>query len=64
MSIGMMGFNFYSKINAIPNLEFIDKIGLKDHLSPTRSNGLISMIKQMKLYALVFKTKKQTQEKN
>jgi len=39
------------------NLEFIEKIGLKDHLSPTRSNGLISMIKQMKLYALVFKTK-------
>ena len=39
------------------NLDFIDKIGLKDHLSPTRSNGLTSMIKQMKLYALVFKTK-------
>ena len=39
------------------NLEFIDQIGLKDHLSPTRSNGLTSMIKQMKLYALVFKTK-------
>lgn len=39
------------------NLEFIDEIGLKDHLSPTRSNGLTSMIKQMKLYALVFKTK-------
>lgn len=41
------------------NLEFIDEIGLKDHLSPTRSNGLTSMIKQMKLYALVFKTKKE-----
>jgi len=39
------------------NLDFIEKIGLKDHLSPTRSNGLTSMIKQMKLYALVFKTK-------
>lgn len=39
------------------NLEFIDEIGLKEHLSPTRSNGLTSMIKQMKLYALVFKTK-------
>lgn len=39
------------------NLDFIDEIGLKDHLSPTRSNGLTSMIKQMKLYALVFKTK-------
>ena len=42
------------------NLEFIDEIGLKEHLSPTRSNGLTSMIKQMKLYALVFKTKKET----
>lgn len=40
-------------------LEFIDKIGLKEHLSPTRSNGLSSMIKQMKLYAVVFKTKEQ-----
>ncbi len=38
-------------------LEFIDAIGLKEHLSPTRSNGLSSMIKQMKLYALVYKTK-------
>jgi len=42
-------------INA--KLEFIDKIGLREHLSPTRSNGLTSMIKQMKLYALAFKTK-------
>ncbi len=40
-------------------LEFIDKIDLKEHLSPTRSNGLLSMIKQMKLYALAFKTKYQ-----
>lgn len=39
------------------DLYFMDKIGLKDHLSPTRSNGLISMLKQMKLYALAFKTK-------
>ncbi|MFZ4740225.1 MAG: SufE family protein [Bacteroidales bacterium] len=38
-------------------LEFVDKIGLKDHLSPTRSNGLVAMMKQMKLYALVYKTK-------
>lgn len=38
-------------------LEFVDKIGLREHLSPTRSNGLTSMIKQMKLYALAFKTK-------
>ncbi|MCF8228281.1 MAG: SufE family protein [Bacteroidales bacterium] len=44
-------------INA--DTEFIDKIGLKEHLSPTRSNGLMSMIKQMKLYALAFKTKKE-----
>ncbi len=39
------------------DISFIDKIGLKEHLSPTRSNGLMSMIKQMKLYALAFKTK-------
>lgn len=36
-------------------LEFIDKVGLKEHLSPTRSNGLVSMIKEMKSYALGFK---------
>ena len=40
------------------DLTFINTIGLKEHLSPTRSNGLVSMIKQMKLYALAFKTKK------
>lgn len=44
-------------INA--KLEFVDEIGLKEHLSPTRSNGLLSMIKQIKLYALAFKTKMQ-----
>ena len=38
------------------DLYFIDKIGLKNHLSPTRSNGLVSMLKQMKLYALAFST--------
>ncbi len=38
-------------------LEFIDAIGLTQHLSPSRSNGLVSMIKQIKLYALAFKTK-------
>lgn len=43
-------------------LGFVDKIGLKEHLSPTRSNGLVSMIKQMKLYALAFKTKYENQE--
>ncbi len=42
-------------INA--KLEFIDKIGLTKHLSPTRSNGLVSMIKQMKLDAIAFKAK-------
>ena len=35
-------------------LGFIEEIGLKDHLSPTRANGLMSMIKQMKIYALAF----------
>ena len=38
-------------------LGFLGGIGLKDHLSPTRANGLSSMVKQMKLYALAFKTK-------
>jgi len=38
-------------------LYFIDKIGLKEHLSPTRSNGLVAMVKQMKMYALAFKSK-------
>ena len=36
---------------------FVEAIGLKEHLSPTRSNGLVAMIKQMKLYALAFKSK-------
>ena len=36
---------------------FVEAIGLKEHLSPTRSNGLVAMIKQMKLYALAFKAK-------
>ncbi|RIA10447.1 cysteine desulfuration protein SufE [Flavobacteriaceae bacterium MAR_2010_72] len=35
---------------------FIDEIGLKEHLSPTRANGLVSMIKQIKLYALAYQT--------
>jgi len=37
--------------------DFIEQIGLKEHLSPTRSNGLVSMMKQMKLYAQVYKLK-------
>ena len=36
--------------------DFIDKIGLKEHLSPTRANGLVSMIKQIKMYAVAYKT--------
>lgn len=40
-------------------LYFIDKIGLKEHLSPTRSNGLLAMVKQMRMYALAFKAKDQ-----
>lgn len=36
---------------------FIDQIGLKEHLSPTRANGLVSMIKQIKLFALAYQTK-------
>jgi cysteine desulfuration protein SufE len=39
-------------------LYFIDKIGLRDHLSPTRSNGLVSMVKQIKQYAKVFQLQK------
>lgn len=39
------------------DLYFIDQIGLKEHLSPTRSNGLVAMLKQMRMYALAFKSK-------
>ena len=39
------------------DLYFIEKIGLKEHLSPTRSNGLLAMIKQVRMYALAFKAK-------
>lgn len=41
------------------DLYFIQKIGLNEHLSPTRSNGLLAMVKQMKMYALAFKAKAQ-----
>lgn len=44
-------------LNADTN--FIDTIGLKEHLSPTRANGLVSMIKQIKLYAIAYQTKQQ-----
>ncbi|OYX85905.1 MAG: Fe-S metabolism protein SufE [Flavobacteriales bacterium 32-34-25] len=40
------------------NMDFIDEIGLKEHLSPTRANGLVSMIKNIKMYALAFDAKK------
>ena len=40
------------------NTDFIDEIGLKEHLSPTRANGLVSMIKQLKMYALAYQAKK------
>ena len=38
------------------NLDFVDKIGLKEHLSPTRANGLVSMIKKIKMYAVAYQT--------
>ena len=41
------------------DLYFIEKIGLKEHLSPTRSNGLVAIVKQMRMYALAFRTKEQ-----
>ena len=43
-------------------LDFIDAIGLREHLSPTRSNGLTSMLKQIKMYALAYKMKAQNQK--
>lgn len=42
---------------AAADLYFIEEIGLKEHLSPTRSNGLVAMVKQMRLYALAYKAK-------
>lgn len=42
------------------NLYFIDRIGLTEHLSPTRSNGLVAMVKQMRMYALAFKVKSES----
>src|SRR5690554_3636522 len=44
------------------NTDFIDEIGLKEHLSPTRANGLVSMIKQMKMYAMAYQTKIQAKQ--
>ena len=60
---GLVGLMVHVLSNHTPEeivnaeLHFIDDIGLKDHLSPNRSNGLLSMIKQMKLYALGYTVK-------
>lgn len=58
--------NFYSgeEPDAIlkTSPEFIKKIGMQEHLSPTRSNGLASMIKQMKIYAMAYKAKMANQD--
>ena len=51
----LSGHNPDEILNA--DMEFVERIGLREHLSPTRSNGLTSMIKQMKLYALAYRTK-------
>ncbi|HVX49147.1 MAG TPA: SufE family protein [Chitinophagaceae bacterium] len=50
-------FGHTPKEIADADIYFIDKIGLRSHLSPTRSNGLLSMLKQMKLYAVAFQAK-------
>ncbi len=49
--------NHTPKEIAQSDLFFIDQIGLKEHLSPTRSNGLLSMVKQIKLYSIAFQAK-------
>ena len=54
----------FDRDNILPELndEDLEKIGLKEHLSPTRSNGLLAMVKQMRMYALAFKAKMQEQQ--
>ncbi len=49
--------NHTPKEIAEADLFFIDQIGLKEHLSPTRSNGLVSMVKQIKMYSIAFQAK-------
>ena len=44
------------------DLYFIERIGLQEHLSPTRSNGLLAMVKQMRMYALAFKTRQEVSD--
>ena len=52
-------FSNQTPINILnADMNFIDEIGLKEHLSPTRANGLVSMIKNIKMYALAFDAKK------
>ncbi|MDE6334740.1 MAG: SufE family protein [Muribaculaceae bacterium] len=46
------------------DLHFINDIGLGEHLSPTRSNGLLAMVKQMRLYALAYKTKQESENQS
>lgn len=46
----------HPKVILEADTDFIDKIGLKEHLSPTRANGLVSMIKQIKMYAVAYQT--------
>ena len=46
----------YKKDILDADTQFIDEIGLKEHLSPTRANGLVSMIKQLKMYAIAYQT--------
>ncbi|GAA0871588.1 SufE family protein [Gangjinia marincola] len=48
--------NQYPKDIIEADTSFIDEIGLKEHLSPTRANGLVSMIKQLKMYAIAYQT--------
>ncbi len=58
ISLLLKVYNNQSPDNILANEPyFIDKIGLKEHLSPTRANGLLSMVKQIKLLALAYKTK-------
>lgn len=57
VSILIRAFNHQKPKDIIDaDTNFIDEIGLKEHLSPTRANGLVSMIKQIKMYAIAFQT--------
>ena len=58
IAILIRAFSGQSPQNVIDaNTDFIDAIGLKEHLSPTRANGLVSMIKQLKMYAIAYQAK-------